>query len=136
VAFNIPYSYYPDGRGGALPNVFFSVLLGHEASKKQVPVQGLIDSGAARSIFDARLAKMIGLDLKAGERAAAQGIGGIVEIWLHDVVLHLPGGDVFIRAGFQEDLPVAGLLGMDGFFEHFRITFDGAARQCELERLS
>jgi hypothetical protein len=39
-----------------------------------------------------------------------------------------------VTAGFKENLPIAGVLGMQGFFEFFRITFDPEAKTCELER--
>lgn len=44
---------------------------------------------------------------------------------------------VRIEAGFTDKLPVAGLLGMSGFFEHFKITFDPSAIPpgFELERI-
>ncbi len=63
------------------------------------------------------------------------GIGGPEETWLHDICLYIPGGPVRITAGFKEKLAVAGLLGMKGFFEHFKITFDSAAQECVLERI-
>ena len=62
------------------------------------------------------------------------GIGGNANTYLHDLMLYIPGGSVTIKAGFKEKLPVAGILGMAGFFEHFKITFDGQAQACELER--
>jgi hypothetical protein len=68
-------------------------------------------------------------------RAAGIGIGGEAEVWFHDVICFIPAGPVKVQAGFQEGLPVAGLLGMSGFFEHFRMTFDGDTRQREFERL-
>ena len=56
-------------------------------------------------------------------------------MYLHDISLYVPGGIIAIRAGFSMDLPVAGLLGMTGFFDNFKITFDAIGRHCELERL-
>jgi hypothetical protein len=56
-------------------------------------------------------------------------------MYLHDISLYVPGGVIAIRAGFSSDLPVAGLLGMTGFFDNFKITFDAIGRHCELERL-
>ena len=50
-------------------------------------------------------------------------------------MLYIPGGPVTIKAGFKEKLPVAGIPGMAGFFEPFKITFDGQAQACELERI-
>jgi hypothetical protein len=63
------------------------------------------------------------------------GIGGQEEVWLHKIRLHIPGGPVDITAGFKENLPVSGLLGTNGFFEHFKITFEGDAKPCTLERI-
>jgi hypothetical protein len=51
------------------------------------------------------------------------------------VALYVPGGIVNIRAGFSDDLPIAGLLGMNGFFDHFNVYFNPTAHQCELERI-
>ncbi len=41
-----------------------------------------------------------------------------------------------ITAGFKENLPLAGLLGMQGFFEDFVITFDQNALACDLQRIA
>ena len=46
-----------------------------------------------------------------------------------------PGGSIALCAAFSPDLPIAVLLGMRGFFENFKITFDPTTLQCELERL-
>jgi hypothetical protein len=64
-----------------------------------------------------------------------QGIGGGVPIYLHEVVLYVPGGPVKIKAGFRDNLPVAGLLGMSGFFEFFKVTFNPELKACEIERI-
>jgi hypothetical protein len=64
-----------------------------------------------------------------------QGIGGYEDTFLHELMLYVPGGPMVITAGFKERLPVAGLLGMAGFFEHFNITFNAAGQFCTLERL-
>jgi len=63
------------------------------------------------------------------------GIGGREVTYLHDLTLYIPGGQTKIKAGFKEALPVAGLLGMNGFFEHFKIVFDGPAECYTLERI-
>ncbi|GAC1437185.1 MAG: hypothetical protein NVS1B11_30540 [Terriglobales bacterium] len=63
------------------------------------------------------------------------GIAGPNEIYMHEISLYLPSGVVETEAGFSKDLPVLGLLGMRGFFEHFKIVFDPAALQCELKRI-
>ena len=63
------------------------------------------------------------------------GISGEQIVWVHSVLLFVVGGAIRIEASFQEDLPIHGLLGMEGFFEHFVVTFDGLARECQLDRI-
>ena len=98
-------------------------------------IEAVIDSGAGRCLFHATFATAIGLDLKAGELEVLNGIGGPEETWVHDITLYTYGGLISIRAGFKEGLPLAALLGMNGFFEHFVVKFDGMAQACTLERI-
>jgi len=97
--------------------------------------EAVIDSGATRCIFHANIAAHLGIDLKSGKKEMTGGIGGRVELWLHPLKLYIPGGPVNITAGFREGLPLAGLLGTGGFFEHFNITFDPGLKQCVLDRV-
>jgi hypothetical protein len=76
-------------------------------------------------MFDASVARDLGLELKEGRLGSAQGIGGSAKVWVHEVCIHLPDGDpVTTLAAFKEDLPAAGLLGIAGFFQHFIVTFN------------
>ncbi len=87
-------------------------------------------------MFSADLASFLGLDLKSGTLELTNGIGGEEKTYLHDVHLYIPGGFVKIKAGFKEKLPVAGLLGMYGFFEFFKVSFDhDEKKKCLLERI-
>jgi hypothetical protein len=97
--------------------------------------EAIIDSGATRSLFHSDFASHLGLDLRLGEREITQGIGGSESIYLHEVSLYVPGGPVNIKAGFKDKLPVAGLLGMRGFFEFFKVSFDPDAKIRELDRI-
>jgi hypothetical protein len=49
--------------------------------------------------------------------------------------LYVPGGPITISAAFCYELPVIRILGMQGFFNHFKVTFDPTAARCELERM-
>ena len=113
--------------------VQFSMLAPNALRTKRI--ECVVDSGATRCLFHADIASFLGIDLRSGRLEMTNGIGGTEETWIHDVMLHIPGGPVKISAGFKENLPVAGLLGMKGFFEHFRITFDSVAKECTLERI-
>ena len=135
-SIRVPFKIRSDASGKPLLSVQLTLLLENVANPgKTKYAKCIVDSGAVFTVFHASFAKHLGLDLSASEQTTVVGIGGSRTLWLHDVRLHLPGGPLVVQVGFQDDLPVAGLLGMDGFFEHFQITFDGAARQCELERI-
>jgi hypothetical protein len=59
------------------------------------------------------------------------------DVWVHPVVLHVGEHALDIKAAFTKNLPVSGLLGRRGFFEHFKITFDPSSDPpgMELERV-
>lgn len=98
-------------------------------------IECIVDSGATKCLFHADIARHLGLDVTAGRLQMTNGIGGPEETWLHDITLYIPGGPVQISAGFKEELAVAGLLGMRGFFDNFKVTFDPSAEECILERI-
>lgn len=94
---------------------------------KSVIVDALIDSGADKSLFHADLAKEIGLKLEKGEREFFGGIeGGRFIAFIHRIQLQIVGMDARIEmaAGFTEAIGVSALLGQEGFFDTFRITFE------------
>jgi hypothetical protein len=109
VSLKIPYRKAPDGKGGF---GYYSAL----------PV-------------NADIRKAIGLDISKGAVETTLGVAGPTNTYLHDICLYVPGGVIAVRAGFSVDLPVAGLLGMQGFFDAFRITFDPTSLHCELDRV-
>jgi hypothetical protein len=86
-------------------------------------------------MFHADIGRFLGLRIETGKKEITQGIGGLSDTWIHDIALYVPGGPVTIKAAFKEKLPVAGLLGMNGFFEHFLTTFDQTMLTCEIDRV-
>jgi hypothetical protein len=136
----IPYKVYPDSFGPVDSYLYSAALnvqvaLAATNAPRTKRFEALIDSGATRSLFHADIASHIGLDIKSGEIEITQGIGGSETTYLHEITLYLPGGSVKTKVGFKEKLPVAGLLGMKGFFEFFRVTFDADTKLCELQRI-
>jgi hypothetical protein len=107
----------------------------HSGAPRTRPFEAIIDSGASRCVFDSELGEFIGLDIESGERERTHGVDGLTETSLHRIALHVPGGPVSILAAFKPNLPVAGLLGMNGFFEHFLVVFDHVALSCRIERI-
>ena len=133
----IPYETFADGYGGSYSTVLPWVRLGtpHERLPLTRQFQAVVDSGASRCMFNAAMLRPLGLQLEAGRRELTTGISGDQLVWVHPVKLFVGGSPMLIEAAFQEDLPVAGLLGMEGFFEHFIVTFDSLARECQLDRI-
>ena len=133
----VPYRVYPSRAGEHLFAAVLDVQIARAApnAPRTMRFEALIDSGATRCLFHAGFAEAIGIDLRAGEVEILNGIGGPETTWLHDITLHVYGGPLSIRAGFKESLPLAGLLGMNGFFEHFNVAFEGAAKRCILDRI-
>jgi hypothetical protein len=87
--------------------------------------EAVIDSGASLCLFHSSIGRSIGLNIEKGELAETMGVSGIpTKIYRHSVSLHVLGNIFKIRAGFTDQLPLAGLLGRIGFFEYFKITFD------------
>ena len=89
-------------------------------------------------MFHSSIGRAIGLNISKGEEDETTGVSGKpTQIYLHDVSLHVPGHLIKIRAGFTDELPIAGLLGRVGFFEHFKITFDPSSNPpgFDLERI-
>jgi hypothetical protein len=101
--------------------------------------EAVIDSGASECIFHSSVGRGIGLDIEKGEKGQTTGISGQPNtVYTHRISLYVPGGHVLkIRASFSEELPVAGILGIIGFFENFKITFDPTSTPpgFELERI-
>jgi hypothetical protein len=135
--FKVPYREFQDQQGAAVYWVVYNVqfALPKAGSPRTKRVECIIDSGATNCLFHADIARFLGLDLESGFRQMTNGIGGQEVTWLHEIMLYIPGGPVKITAGFKEGLPVAGLLGMKGFFDHFIVTFDSTLKECRLERI-
>jgi len=114
VTLKIPYKKFPLHGGGVTYSAILSVNIALPA--KNAPrtkrFEAVIDSGASRCIFHASIGRFIGLEIERGPVEETLGISGVSRTCLHDISLYAPGGIVNIRAGFSEDLPIAGLLGI------------------------
>lgn len=87
----------------------------------------LVDSGADRSLFNAEIAEMIGLDLTKGQTEHFGGISGDpVTAYLIPVKLQVIGSSETIEvvAGFTDSPKVSAILGEDGFFDAYHIKFE------------
>ena len=137
MTLKLPYKKYPNKDGSfyytaALP---VNIALPQQNAPRSKRVEAFIDSGATVCQFQSGIGRAIGLDIEKGEVIETLAATGPANIYMHDITLYIPGGPVQIKAGFSDNLPVVGLQGMMGFFEHFVVTFNPAALRCELERI-
>jgi hypothetical protein len=139
VSIRIPYKKYPTQHTPCgfcyAASIPVNIALPVENSPRSKRFDAIIDSGAASCLFHAGIGRSIGLEIEKGEMAETQGVAGPSAIFLHDIFLYAPGGIISTRAGFSDALPIAGLLGMSGFFENFKVLFDATTLCCELERI-
>lgn len=139
VILKVPYKKYPTTytKSGFFYSAVLpiNIALPAKNSPRTKRFEAVIDSGATNCLFHASIGQAIGLDIEKGEPTQTMGIAGAMQIFLHNICLYVPGGTITTKAGFTNDLPIAGLLGMEGFFEHFRIIFDPTALCAELERV-
>lgn len=94
----------------------------------------LVDSGASSCVFHAGMGEVIGLDIKKGKEIPLRGIlPDAGKQYLHEVVIVVDEINLELKteAGFTEDFTKNnelifpwGILGQNGFFNNFRITFD------------
>jgi predicted aspartyl protease len=117
------------------PYLSVQIALTTPNAQRTKKFEAIVDSGATRCTFHADLARYLGIDLTKCPAEDTTGISGTETTRLSEIMLYIPGGPVKIMAAFKEQLPVAGLLGMNGFFEHFDITFVGGGQCFTLERI-
>jgi hypothetical protein len=129
----VPFRPYP-GRPHLHLYPLIRVSIGRKHAQRTRPFEAMVDSGAAECMFHASIAVAIGIKLESGRKEQRTGISGARgDVWVHPVQLYI-GLDLFsIEAAFSPALPLAGLLGRSGFFEHYRVTFDPAPDPPELE---
>jgi hypothetical protein len=94
--------------------------------ERAVRVEGIVDSGSHCCLFHWRIGELLGLDVARGVRDTVLGAlrSPRSEVFYHRLRMDVAGESLDILAGFSRDALQPCLLGRDGFFDHFRITFD------------
>ena len=94
--------------------------------KERIIVHALVDSGATISLFPTSVAEDAGIDLGDAEQAYLAGIGGYVRAYVKKQVRVTIGelGSIMMPIAFTEYIASdIAVLGRQGFFEAFEITF-------------
>ena len=92
------------------------------------------DSGADFSLFPRGICKMLGLELKTGQRSLIQGVSGKPGVvYLHRVEMRIGETSISVRVGFATSERMPYLLGRLDVLDHFDIRFE-KGRVCFVER--
>ena len=95
-------------------------LIGPVGSVDLVPV---IDTGATYSLFSGLRARLIGLDLAAGEKINLVSVSGSMPARLHQVTLEIFGSLIPCEVAFSEFPIRRELLGRHDLFSRVRFAF-------------
>ena len=101
----------------------------------EIDTDALIDSGANISVFREEIADCIEIVIEDGDEILLQGLGGRIVGYAHEVKLRVESEEFLCRVVFSKELTVGlNILGREGFFEHFQITFNEKAKEVLLEK--
>lgn len=130
-----PYRTAPGPNNTVVYTPLIRVRLGRKRGPTTRFFEAMVDSGACDCIFHEQIGRAIGItDITTGRHEARTGIsGGKEDVWIHPVILYVGENSVGIEAAFSRTLPLAGLLGMQGFFDNFKVTFDPTTEPPGLE---
>jgi len=120
-----------NGLGKIFPYVshrgrFYPIIPVLLEGKERIVIHALVDSGATISLFPTNIAEDAGIDLRDAEQVYLAGIGGYVRAYVKKQVRVAVEelGSITIPIAFTEYIASdIAILGRQGFFEAFEITF-------------
>lgn len=101
-------------------------------------ILALMDSGAEKSVFNEEIAKALEIDLSEAREEKFTGIeGGVLRAKVKNIALRIVGGKeiVGIPVGFLENAGFSAILGQEGFFEQFAITFNKKKLEIRIKKV-
>lgn len=98
----------------------------------------LVDSCADSCILDRDVADFLGLDILKGEYIKTHGIGGNADVYYFaNIYINIGGTEVKTKCGFIDGYlmegRIAGVLGRQGFFDHFKVCIDEKSKEIDLK---
>ena len=105
---------------------------------QSVNTDALLDSGADMCLFNAEIGEVLGLEIEKGEREPFGGIeGGRLFAFIHEVDIQVAGIDktIKVEAGFVRGLNTSAILGQEGFFDAFRVSFERDRNVIEIKSI-
>ena len=93
---------------------------------KLIQMRAYVDTGASYSLFHAKVAEILGLDVEKGILyELVVGDGDILKVYLHSVTISLAGKEFKVTIGFSKNIGVGfNILGRKDIFDKFNICFN------------
>lgn len=112
------------------------IQVGLHSGDNHVQLICLVDSGADDCMFHSSIADVLAIDLKTGTHKPFGGIakGVVIDSYLHPIEIQLQGfaERIPVMAAFCESSAVDGILGQSGFFENYKVEFEGYRGKLEI----
>jgi len=113
---------FPSHHQILLPRI--KVVLRYQQRKTRI--LALVDSGSEYCLFPKDIADLLGINVTAGPRLLITGIGNSkINFFFHEIEILLDKYYIKTKVGFATSgIGTSGLLGQQGFFEHFLVSFN------------
>ncbi len=96
-----------------------------KSAQNQLLTEALLDTGASISTFSAEIAEFLEIDYTHGKVVYPLGTSGHIKAYLVNVTLEIGEKEIHCPALFSKELVSKfNLLGMQGIFDPFKVTFD------------
>jgi hypothetical protein len=92
---------------------------------RHIDTQGLVDSGAERTLFHWDFARALGINLDPTCVESLDIVGGNADVWYVALYMTVANRRMSVDVGFSPAVPPEhGLLGRSGFFDSFDVGLD------------
>ena len=91
------------------PTIFRPIIpINLSFGEKKIKYEALVDVGADRSVFDAKVGEWLGFDIKSGKLGTVSGLeGGKQKLYYHDVDIKVGGHKYTVPIGFMPNFKSA-----------------------------
>jgi hypothetical protein len=133
------YSIQWSEDGGIFYSARIPVAVSNPSNSNELPILGLIDSGASETLINPEIGKILGVNITKGEKVVYAGIGGNVIGYRRSLNIRVGGSKEVhtIQCAFApiSRVGIDVLLGQIGFFDFYKIVFEKYKKQFEVTPL-
>ena len=102
----------------------------------EIDTDALIDSGANISVFREEIAECLEIVIEDGEEILLQGLGGRIVGYIHELKIRVDDEEFPCKVVFSKEFTVGlNILGREGFFEYFQVTFNERGKEVILGKI-